>query len=241
MINVVCLKWGSKYSVDYVNRLYGMVERNLKEDFCFYCMTENAEGIRAEVNILPLPDLGLKGWWYKLYLFNEDFYGLTGDVLFLDLDVVITGSLDGLVNYQRDKFCISPDEKNGDYNSSVMRFKLGSRPYVWNAFWDQREVIVAKMHGDQDWVEHVCLEAEIFPKPYVVSFKYDCQSRAKFGGGSIGRWLRRKGWFKPKKQSVVPEGTSIVLFHGKPDPEDVMDESYDKYRFSPWVKDYWKL
>jgi hypothetical protein len=56
----------------------------------------------------------------------------------------------------------------------------------------------------------------------------------------LGRWLRKKGYFRPKKQAVLPEGTSIVLFHGKPDPEDVMDGPYDKYRYTPWIKEYWK-
>lgn len=239
MIHVVCLKWGTKYAPDYVNRLYGMVARNLDEEFQFHCMTENVEGIREEVDILPLPELGLQGWWYKLYLFKKDFFGLTGDVLFLDLDVVITGSLDAIINYKRDQFCISPDEKLGDYNSSVMRFKLGSMPYVWDSFWFQKETVVNKLHGDQDWIQHVCLDANIYPKPFVVSFKYDCDSRAKFGGGALGRWLRKMGFFRPVKEASLPLNTSVVLFHGKPDPEDVMNESYDKYRYAPWVKKYW--
>ena len=240
MLHVVCLKWGTKYPADYVNRLYNMVERNLTIPFIFHCMTENKEGINPAVNILELPELGLKGWWYKLYLFKEDFYGLEGQVLFLDLDVVITGSLDLLINHSPDKLCISADEKPGDYNSSIMCFKLGSMPYVWESFWAQREEVVQQLHGDQDWIQKVCVDAVIYPKPLIVSFKYDCDSRARFGGGALGKWFRKKGLFKPQKHSKVPSGTAIVLFHGKPDPEDVMDSSYDKYRYSPWIKEYWK-
>lgn len=240
MIHVVCLKWGDKYSVEYVNRLYSMVARHLQQPFRFYCMTENTTGICAEVNTLPLPDLGLQGWWYKLYLFNKDFFGLTGRVLFLDLDVVITGSIDSLLAYSPDQFCIAPDEKPVNYNSSVMSFELGSMPYVWESFWHQKEKIMQIMHGDQDWIQHICLNARIFPKPFVVSFKYDCNSRAKFGGGMLGCWLRKKGLLIPTKYAVLPEGALIVLFHGKPDPEDVMNKHYDKYRYAPWVKEYWR-
>lgn len=240
MLNVVCLKWGEKYSTEYVNRLYSMVSSQLKQEFEFYCMTESPSGIIDEVNILPLPNLGLEGWWYKLYLFSSDFFGLQGRVLFLDLDVVITGSIDALLGYSSKCFCISPDEKEGDYNSSVMSFELGSMPYVWESFWAQKEIITQTMHGDQDWVQHICRNAKIYPKPFVVSFKYDCKSRAKFGGGSLGKWLRKKGYFVPKKEAVLPKGTSIVLFHGKPDPEDVMDKPFDKYRYAPWVSTYWK-
>jgi len=240
VINVICLKWGAKYSPEYVNRLYSMVSAHLTQPFDFYCMTEDASGIRGEVNILPLPDLGLEGWWYKLYLFSPNFFGLEGRALFLDLDVVVTGSLDEVLEFSPDSFCISPDEKEGDYNSSVMSFELGSMPYIWESFWAQREVITKSMHGDQDWIQRICLNAKIYPKPVVISFKYDCKSRAKFGGGALGKWLRRKGFFIPKKQAILPEGVSIVLFHGKPDPEDVMEGPYDKYRYAPWVKTFWK-
>lgn len=240
MLKVVCLKWGDKYSADYVNRLYNMVASNLEQKFKFYCMTENTSDIIEGVNILPLPDLGLEGWWYKLFLFSSDFFGLKGRVLFLDLDLVITGSLDDMLNYCPKVFCISPDEKKGDYNSSVMSFELGSMPYVWESFWAQKEVITQTMHGDQDWVQNICRNAKIYPKPFVVSFKYDCKSRAKFGGGSLGKWLRKNGYFVPKKLAVLPKNTSIVLFHGKPDPKDVINGPFDKYRHAPWVSQYWK-
>lgn len=240
MLHVVCLKWGTKYPADYVNRLYSMVSRQCHQPFQFHCMTENGQGIRSEVNTLPLTEMGLQGWWYKLALFKEDFYGLQGQVLFLDLDVVISGALDELIDYAPNRFCISPDEKEGDYNSSVMCFTLGSMAYVWESFWAQRDKITSMLHGDQDWVQRVVVDAIIYPKPLVLSFKYDCDSRAKFGGGALGKWLRRHGWFRPKKQAKLPENASVVLFHGKPDPEDVMHGSYDKYRYAPWVLEHWK-
>jgi hypothetical protein len=150
MLNVICLKWGTKYSPDYVNRLYGMVKRHLHIPFDFYCMTENAQDIRSEVKILPLPALGLTGWWYKLYLFSTDFYGLSGQVLFLDLDVVITDSLAALTTYSPEKLCIAQDQEVGKYNSSVMCFQIGSLDYIWHSFWHQREKVMTSFHGDQD-------------------------------------------------------------------------------------------
>ena len=58
-INIICMKWGDKYGADYVNRLYGMVNRNLTLPFNFVCFTENPEGIHSNVKICPLPSLGL--------------------------------------------------------------------------------------------------------------------------------------------------------------------------------------
>jgi hypothetical protein len=240
MIHIVCLKWGNKYSPEYVNKLYGMVKRNTTVPFVFHCMTEQSLGVAPEINVLPLPNMGLHGWWYKLYLFNNNFYGLSGEILFLDLDIVITGSLDEIVTYAPGRFCIASDGRPGAYNSSVMRFNIGSMDFVWNSFIFQQEKIVADFHGDQDWIQHQVLTADIYPFPLVVSYKFDCNARAKFGGGLLGKWLRTKGLFMPSGEAIYPKDARIILFHGKPDPEDVMHRPYDKYRRAPWIASYWK-
>jgi len=240
MLHIVCLKWGDKYSPAYVNKLYGMVKRNITVPFTFHCMTEQTSGVVPEINILPLPDMGLHGWWYKLYLFNNEFYGLSGELLFLDLDIVITGSLDEVVMHEPGRFCIASDGRPGKYNSSVMRFKIGSMSFIWDSFIYQQESIIRELHGDQDWIQRLILAAEVYPFPLVVSYKYDCNSHARFSGGVLGKWLRSQGLFKPSGEAAFPNNARIILFHGKPDPEDVADQSYDKYRCAPWIASYWK-
>ena len=65
---VLCMKWGTKYGPEYVNRLYGMVARHLKGPFQFVCLTDDARGVRNEVRCLPIPSLALppgipeRGW-----------------------------------------------------------------------------------------------------------------------------------------------------------------------------------
>ena len=43
---VLCMKWGTKYGPEYVNRLYGMVRRHLRGDFRFVCLTDRSDGVR---------------------------------------------------------------------------------------------------------------------------------------------------------------------------------------------------
>ena len=98
--NVICMKWGSKYGPEYVNRLYAMVRRHLTGDFRMVCLTDDAHGIRTEVACFPIPPLELPSGipergWTKLATFAADLHGLHGTALFLDLDVVIVGPLDG--------------------------------------------------------------------------------------------------------------------------------------------------
>ncbi|MEE1122464.1 MAG: glycosyltransferase, partial [Acinetobacter pseudolwoffii] len=42
---VICMKWGTKYGSEYVNRLYNMVKRHTTVDFQMVCLTDRTEGI----------------------------------------------------------------------------------------------------------------------------------------------------------------------------------------------------
>ena len=49
LANIICMKWGDKFPAIYVNRLYGMIDRNITIPFNLYCFTDNGIGIRDEV------------------------------------------------------------------------------------------------------------------------------------------------------------------------------------------------
>ena len=96
--NVICIKWGTKFGPQYVNRLYNMVERNLTIPHRFICFTDNAEGLVDGIEVRPLPFLNDEGLpekaWKKLGLFSNNLGDLEGEALFLDLDVVIRDNID---------------------------------------------------------------------------------------------------------------------------------------------------
>ncbi|KUJ73010.1 hypothetical protein [Thiomicrospira sp. WB1] len=241
MIHVVCLKWGNKYSQEDVHRLHHMVNANMSLPHAFYCITDDPDGLDEAIHPLPIFDTDLEGWWHKLSLFRKDFYGLQGTVLFLDLDVVITGSLDGIINYQPEKVIACQDYgkcKWSQLNSSVLRFEVGQIDFVWQSFLFNKRWILEYMHGDQDWLGHVAPQIETFPREWVVSFKRHCDAEAKNTLGMGHRWIER-GWIKPKGEAKLPKETKIVLFHGKPDPIDVVNGPYKRWRKAPWILNYW--
>ena len=107
MMNFVCIKWGDKYTPDYVNNLYKMVKNNYTKEFTFTCYTDEPDGIEADC--VPIPDDGLlhpKYWlgeekfcWdrAKFLVFNSrEWLGYTGQWCYFDLDVIIQGNLDEL-------------------------------------------------------------------------------------------------------------------------------------------------
>src|SRR5512140_3011623 len=95
---VVCMKWGLKYGSEYVNRLWAMVKRHCHLDHRFVCFTDDTQGINDCIDTMPLPASRLPNRpvseaWRKLSLFQQNI-GISGVCLFLDLDVVITSSLE---------------------------------------------------------------------------------------------------------------------------------------------------
>jgi len=95
VLNVVCLKWGSLYGPEYVNRLFYAVRRHLSIPFSFHCFTDDSTDLHPDVVLHPLPHTELHGWWNKLYLFSKEV-NLTGRVMFIDLDTLITANIDDL-------------------------------------------------------------------------------------------------------------------------------------------------
>lgn len=241
-VKIVCLKWGTKYPAEYINRLYRMVNKHLSLPFEFYCLTDNTDELDSNIRVLDLElESGLKGWWYKLQLFKHDFYGLSGQAMFLDLDVVITGSIDSLFEFNADDFVIIKDLQQGKiYNSSVFKLQLGSQTHIWDSFIKDKAGIVKRMHGDQDWISETVTGAKIWPKDWVVSFKKECNARNKHSWGIIGRFLRSKGLFLPKGIASPPKEAKIVYFHGKPDPDDVVNTPYGMWKKAPWIKQEWR-
>ena len=239
---VACLKWGDKYPAEYVNRLYRMVKRHLTIPYQFICFTENEQGLEEGIETRPVElDPDLKGWWYKLQLFQQKLHDLEGQILFLDLDVVIVDSIDELFDYKNEEFCIIKDLQQGKvYNSSVFKFEIGSQTHVWDGFQQDKHSIINRMHGDQDWISETVENAALWPKEWVVSFKKQCDARDKRSWGHLGKFLRGLGLLKPQGEAVIPEGARIVYFHGKPDPDDVAESSYDMWRQASWIKQAWR-
>lgn len=122
MINVICSRWGNKYPIEYVNRLYNMVKRNLPTEFKFYCQTDDTKGMDTNIEQLPfLTDLpystpvdmknssdylnGLPRLWDrpKLNYYKPNGWGLTGTKIALDLDIIIHNDMTPLLDLYNNK------------------------------------------------------------------------------------------------------------------------------------------
>jgi len=237
--HIICMKWGTKYGPEYVNRLYSMVKRHLPGDFQMVCLTDDALGIRQDVVCLPIPALDLPAGipergWTKLVSFAADLHGLTGTALFLDVDVVIVGSLDVFFE-QAGEFLIIHDYKRPwriTGNSSVYRFELGAHPDVLSYFRTHVDEIRRKFRNEQAYLSDFLYrqgKLQYWDASWCPSFKYH----------GIPVWPTNY-WKAP----FIPKDARIVVFHGECNPPDALAGKRNRrWRFiqpASWVADHWR-
>lgn len=216
-MRVICVKWGNKYSSEWVFRLRDMVAKHLKIPHEFVCMTDTFVcNVHTELCANDLPT-----WWSKLGLFRPGLF--PGDNLYLDLDVVITDDITQMVaNNLNPGKVTAPDDFSyslvnpkkhmapatrkllggiGTVNSSVMLWNGDDGRDIWDKFH------VAKMHelhGDQNWITQ-CMwpdKLALLEPGWACSYKYHVQ----------------------RGEPVAP----IVVFHGNPKVTDL--PSHDPLR-----------
>lgn len=204
-MRVICVKWGDKYGPEWVYRLRDMVKKHLSFPHQFVCMTDQPID---DVYCLPCaPDLPT--WWAKVGLFRPGlFFGLN---LYLDLDIVITDSIDDMVRENQSAHCVhAPDDFSyslvtpkqgigdaqqkllggvGTVNSSVMIWYDGAGHQVWDEFKPEK---MDEVHGDQNWITQALWphSLKLMTPGHICSYKYHVQ------------------------RGVKP--SPIVVFHGEP-------------------------
>jgi hypothetical protein len=151
------MKWGDKYAL-YIDKLYGMVARHLASPFRFVCQIDQPQGIRPEVECLdcprvPIPPPHNNSGWRKVSLWNYSFPGMEGDWLYLGLDVVVTGSLDAFFEYKPDlRYIVMQNwtqPGQGIGNTSVLRFRVGSHPYLLRHLVNNKKAVFQQFRDSQ--------------------------------------------------------------------------------------------
>lgn len=158
----MCVKWGTKFSANHVNRLYRMARRNISLPFTFYCYTEDAEGIHPDIEIIPLDlSLNLETWWWKMTLFKEN--NLSGVNIFFDLDVVIQNNIDNLFDKAVPDKLTLIDRSVFDtiyqymYNSSIMVWYNNNLTSLYNTFIERSTYFTKVYSGiDRFFTSEVC-------------------------------------------------------------------------------------
>ncbi len=247
-VNIICLKWGTRYPALFVNRLYASVKRHLHRPFRFICFTEDATGLVDDVEVQPFPENPnselMPKWpniFIKLCVFKDGLANLKGQTLFLDLDVVIQQDIDCFFEYKPGKNCIIHNwvelrkrlfrKRPKIGNSSCFRFDAGNSNYIYECFLNEMsEALDHSMYTtEQAFMTHAMKEVYWWPAQWVKSFKRTCVPLFPFN------YL-----ITPNKPD-----TRILVFHGNPDPDQAVDGFYGKkkhHHVKPckWILEDWR-
>ena len=220
MINIVCVRVGTKYSIDYVTNLQRMVAKHLPLEHRFICLTdqpERAPGVYC-LDVSAWTRYGLTGWWAKMLVFayQEDGHPGGHPTLYFDLDTVIIGDLTPLATLPTEfSICRNFTQLAGHttwpcrYGSCVMWLPRLFRADIWDRFCADLHGWMARCpKGDQQAIEQIYPTAaylqDILPEGYLVG-------RRDFS-------------------AAPPPGAAVMIFAGREKPHNTQ---------WTWLKQAW--
>jgi hypothetical protein len=207
-VNIACVFWGNAYPLEYVGNLSRAVRRYLTVPYQFNIFTnrrDEKETLEQWGNVVYLPDVSYqRPWWHKLWLFSAES-GLSGTVLYFDLDLVITAPVRKFIATSNQLHIIhdftrlwSPNTNKS--NSSIMSWVHDEHQYMWNEFNKQQTQAIRSFHGDQDFINAYAKSKKWYPSSWAVSYRWE--------------YLKMKS---------VHQDTAAVIFHGSPKPHQTTD------------------
>lgn len=213
-MNILTVKWGTKYSHEHVNRLHELIGH-----CTFYCYTEDPSGLNPNINVIPIEE-DLPDVWNKLALFKENFGNIKGKIMYLDLDVIVYNDLksdlyDAYDNFtmvkcywkplkelykERKEFSRYPNDyhikTDMDINSSVMIWNQNENVHIWNTFMNDPESYMLKYLGIDRFLFWEKLSNNFFDPNLVYSRYYG---------------IDEDSWFNPNWPYLVPNGIVCLL------------------------------
>lgn len=210
MINIVCFKWGSKFTPEYVNKLHNMINRHVTIPHNFICYTEDPKGIECETRpfIKELPT-----WWYIVGLFNKE-HGFKDKTVYLDLDTVILDNIDHILSWDVDFAILRDFYRPRGLQTAFITWEPEWGAFIWDKFLQDKPNLKASS-GTNGFIEK-CV-------PPNTANKYQDEFPDEL--------VSYKVHIRDKKLNNPPEKAKMVFYHGNPRPCEL--------RNLGWMKENW--
>lgn len=241
---VICMKWGTAYGPDYANTLLSMVRRHTRRALRFVCFTDDAAGLDPAIETRPLPEIDLPAShrykaWRKISLTQPGVGGLSGRVLFLDLDVVVTGSIDDFFDHAPDAtYCVIENwtqRGSGIGNTSVFRLTVGAHAEVYETLMKDPAGTVARHPNSQTFQSRTIASRTFWPPRWCISFKHTLLPPFPLN------WVAT---------APLPPDAKVICFTGFPNPDHARDGVWPEkawykrikkhVRPTPWIAQHWR-
>lgn len=228
MITVVTWKWRcpgyrTEFHARHVNSLRRQFEQHLSMPHRFVCVTDDPAGVDCDT--IPLWPSPLKtpinpkkpNCYVRLWAFAKEAERLFGRrFVSIDLDAVVTGSLDPLLDRPEDFVIWGYTHPTTPYNGSMFLQTAGARTKVWEQFDPDRTPDEARRNryaGSDQAVISMIL------------------------GPGEAMWGTEDGVYGYRNHLTqtpdLPENARLVFFHGKRKPWEE-----DTRRRAPWIREH---
>lgn len=254
MVTVVCARWLDAFPSSYIRILRNAVQDQLGRRHRFICVTDNPNAIDDDIETALLPDTGIPlkhqrtGGWPKLGIFAAGVLPDDAPALYLDLDVVIRGSLDCFFSQIENRggfhsirewnptlWNLLPARLRPDrgVQGSMLGFIPREHYWVHEFFRRNQERILSSYYNEQQFLGSAIVDRHYWPLPWTASFKRHCTHYYP-----INLLLSK---------NKEPRRAKVVIFHGTPRPIDLVPLGNYRWggrrRFGygpvPWVRGYW--
>lgn len=223
-VTVLCVRFGTRYGREYVERLRNMVARHLTIPYEFVCLTDDKQPIEGVRSIVQPNARYARGWWHKVHMFDPDL-PIQGRILYFDLDVVIHANIDKLVDPNSTVFYGIHDFNRKFHanwhslNSSALCWTHGKERLIWDRFKTNPQEAM-RMQGDQDWIWRLSKDhMQFWPRDWLQSYKWEIRNRQEL---TVVQGRRQ---FRDDNHEIEPPAECCVtVFHGEPKPQDVKDK-----------------
>lgn len=256
MLSVVCWRWGTRYGVEWVNRLRSMVSRHLSLPHRFFCITDNTQGYDSGIELVPMWDPQGLGRCRRLRIYEPSMEAIFGKrILQLDIDGVVTGDLTPLVD-RPDPFVIwrsVPDQRYvggkgikansetgmGAYNASAVLMDTGVFPTLWGDYLSDRFGLEKAAKKAGFWTS--LYNAGLNPPIRQLDSGDDDQAIVSLYARKIDAptWMEKDGLYKVGRRGFsdktrLPENSRLVFFNGS-----LVGNRIGLLEL-PWVKEHWR-
>ncbi|MCK0120097.1 hypothetical protein MWU61_06075 [Loktanella sp. F6476L] len=250
----LCFKWGQGYPCKYTNILYRALSDIMTTPFRMVCITDDTTGLADGIETQPLPEFAIdradwvKGMWPKLSAFAPGIIAPGTPVIMVDVDVVVLQDLTPLFDHIKRKGGLHIIQEIPDTlprmfpsmfgkplmsNSSVVGFVAGTQDHLFEMFHDKTYDQLREFRNDQNFIHYHAKDKQSWPLGWMLSFKKSLAYHFPLG------------LFRPIAR---PKDAYIVIFHGKPNPEDMTKGAFtrwgsnEKFGYFPvkWIKEYWQ-
>jgi hypothetical protein len=249
MLSIVVWRWGTRYNVDYVNRLYSMLSRHLHIKHQLYCITDDPINLNKNIKAIPLwPSTLQRARRLQVFSKNISQYVDSERILHLDIDCIIVNDITPLVERSEPLVMWKAWAKSTSvpYNASIILRNANVLSSVWDDYTKDGHNIELEAKKLGLWTT-LCHQARDKHTKEIMHLKYtqldhtdDDQAVLSLYAQKLNPpvWsendgIYKFGWNGFANKNELPPNARIVFFNGSID-QNLIDIKYE------WIKNNWK-